>query len=96
MFVTLVHVWVTPDAIEAFKTASHQNHLASIQEPDNLRFDVLQDSEDPCKFVLYEAYQSEAGAKAHKQTAHYQAWRETVAEMMAHPRQGQVHHSVSP
>lgn len=96
MFVTIVDVWVKPESVEAFITACEKNHLASIQEPENMRFDVLQDANDACKFVLYEAYQTEAGAKAHKETAHYLEWRETVAEMMAQPRQGHVHNGIKP
>jgi len=96
MYVTIVDVWVKPESVAAFIEASEKNHLASVQEPENLRFDVLQSAQDPCKFVLYEAYQSEAGAAAHKETAHYLAWRETVADMMAQPRQGHVHQGLNP
>lgn len=96
MFVTIVDVWVKPDQVEAFIAASELNHLASVQEPENLRFDILQSAEDPGKFVLYEAYQTEAGAAAHKQTEHYLKWRETVADMMAKPRAGHVHTGLKP
>lgn len=96
MFVTIVDVWVKPDQVEAFIAASEMNHLASVQEPENLRFDVLQSADDPCKFVLYEAYQTQAGAAAHKQTEHYLQWRDTVAVMMEKPRQGHVHHALKP
>ncbi len=88
MHVTIVHVWVKPEHIDAFIEASRLNHEASVQEPGNRRFDVLQDAEDPAKFVLYEAYASADDAAAHKQTDHYFSWRETVADMMAQPRQG--------
>ena len=88
MHVTLVHVHVKPEAVEAFIEASHQNHLNSTKEPGNRRFDVLQNPEDPTLFILYEAYVSEADAKAHKETAHYLTWRDTVADMMAEPRAG--------
>ncbi len=96
MHVTLVHVYVKPESIEAFKEATRLNHEASIREPGNRRFDVLQDAEVAHKFVLYEAYASEADAKAHKKTEHYLAWRETVAEMMAQPRAGILHHGLFP
>jgi autoinducer 2-degrading protein len=86
---TMVHVWVTPEKVEEFKAASLANHAESIKEPGNLRFDVIQDAADPCKFILYEMYESEEAAAAHKETAHYLKWRETVADMMAQPRQGQ-------
>jgi len=59
-----------------------------VREPGNLRFDVLQDPQDQAHFILYEAYQDEAAAKAHKETEHYLLWRETVADMMARPREG--------
>jgi len=88
MHVTLVHVHVKPESIDAFLDACRLNHEASVQEPGNRRFDVLQDTEEPTHFVLYEAYAGAEDAKAHKATAHYLAWRETVAEMMAKPRQG--------
>lgn len=88
MHVTLVHVHVKPEHIDDFIAASKLNHEASIKEPGNRRFDVLQSPEDPGYFVLYEAYVSAEDAAAHKQTAHYLAWRETVADWMAEARQG--------
>ena len=88
MHVTFVHVHVKPESVTAFIDASHANHSASIQEVGNRRFDVLQDPQDPTRFVLYEAYESADAAAAHKQTAHYAAWRDTVADMMAEPRKG--------
>ena len=88
MHVTLVHVHVLPDHIDDFIRASEANHAASIQEPGNLRFDILQSSDDAARFVLYEAYRSAGDAAAHKETAHYLAWRESVADWMAEPRQG--------
>ena len=96
MHVTIVHVWVKPEAVTAFIEASRLNHKASVQEPGNRRFDVLQDAADPTKFVLYEAYASAEDAAAHKATPHYLAWRETVADMMAQPRQGVVHVGLFP
>jgi len=89
MHVTLVHVRVKPDCSEAFIEACRLNHQGSTAEPGNRRFDILRDSADPRHFVLYEAYADEAAAKAHKQTAHYLAWRQTVAEMMVMPREVQ-------
>lgn len=88
MHVTLVHVHVIPEHREAFIAASCANHAASIQEPGNMRFDILQSPDDPNHFIFYEAYRSAADAAAHKQTAHYHAWRDTVADWMAEPRQG--------
>jgi len=88
MHVTLVHVHVKPESIAEFIEASRRNHEGSTAESGNRRFDILQDAGDPGHFVLYEAYVSEADAKAHKQTAHYATWRDTVTDMMAEPRRG--------
>lgn len=96
MHTTLVHVRVKPEYIDAFIEASRQNHEASTQEAGNRRFDVLQDAGDATRFVLYEAYVSAADAAAHKQTPHYAAWRDTVAHMMAEPRQGVPYHGLFP
>ena len=88
MHVTLVKVQVKPEHIEDFISASRLNHLASIREAGNRRFDVLQSADDPSVFMLYEAYANSAQAQAHKQTEHYIRWRETVAPWMASPRVG--------
>ena len=96
MVVTIVHVKVKPPYIQDFIEATQLNHQHSIQEPENRRFDFLQDPEDETKFILYEAYQTEAGAKAHKQTPHYLTWRATVADWMAEPRQGIPYHVIAP
>ena len=96
MHVTLVHVWVKPESVDAFIEASRRNHEASVKESGNRRFDILQDANDPAKFVLYEAYASAEDAAAHKQTAHYLEWRETVADMMAQPRRGDAYGGLIP
>jgi autoinducer 2-degrading protein len=96
MHVTLVHVHVNAEHVEAFIAATRLNHEASVQEPGNRRFDVLQLAADPTRFVLYEAYATEADAAAHKQTAHYASWREAVADWMAEPRQGVLHRGLYP
>ncbi|MBF0107854.1 MAG: antibiotic biosynthesis monooxygenase [Magnetococcales bacterium] len=88
MHVTLVHVHVKPEQVDAFIEATRVNHERSIKEPGNLRFDVLGDSEDGNRFYLYEVYRTPDDARAHKETAHYAAWRDTVATMMAEPRHG--------
>ena len=90
MHVTIVQVQVKPGSVDAFIEATRLNHQGSVQEPGNRRFDVLQDAVDPTRFVLYEAYASEADAVAHKETAHYLQWREHVAGMMAVPREGRA------
>ena len=89
MHVTLVHVQVKPEHVADFIAATRLNHAASIREPGNRRFDVLQAPDDACRFVLYEAYATPADAAAHKQTAHYAAWRDAVAPWMAAPRRGE-------
>lgn len=81
-----VHVRVKPECIEAFKEATLVNARASIQEPGIARFDFTQRQDDPAQFVLVEAYRSAEAPAAHKETAHYQAWRDAVAPMMAEPR----------
>jgi autoinducer 2-degrading protein len=96
MHVTFVHVHVKLEAIDAFIKATQANHVASVQEGGNCRFDVLQDAQDAGKFVLYEAYVSADAAAAHKQTAHYLTWREQVAPMMAKPRQGVLYNGLLP
>ena len=88
MQVTLVHVHVRPENVQEFIEASLANSRESAKEPGNLRFDVLQLKDDPCRFVLYEAYATAEDAAAHKTTEHYQTWRDTVAGWMAEPRQG--------
>jgi (4S)-4-hydroxy-5-phosphonooxypentane-2,3-dione isomerase len=88
MHVTIVHIHVKPEHVDAFVKASLANSEASSKEPGNRRFDVLQSADDPTKFILYEAYLTAEDAAAHKQTTHYNTWRETVADWMAEPRQG--------
>jgi len=96
MHTTIVHVHVKPDCLDAFIKACRLNHEASIREPGNRRFDVLQSSDDETRFVLYEAYAGPGDAAAHKQTAHYQQWRDSVAGMMAEPRRGDPYQGLFP
>src|SRR3954464_12973019 len=88
--VVLVHVHVKPEHVEAFREATLANARQSVREPGVARFDVLQEEDDPTRFVLVEAYRG-SGAAAHKETAHYQRWRDAVAEMMAEPRSSRKH-----
>lgn len=87
MLVVHVNVSVKPECVEAFKQASVQNAQLSIQEPGIARFDVVQQTDDPTRFVLVEVYRTPEDPARHKETAHYQKWRDTVADMMAAPRQ---------
>ncbi|MCP4131251.1 MAG: antibiotic biosynthesis monooxygenase [bacterium] len=96
MIVTTVAVYVKEEHIDEFISITIENHKGSIQEPGNLRFDVLRSVDDPCRFTLYEAYESEEAAAAHKNTAHYLKWRETVADWMDKPREGIAHSVISP
>lgn len=96
MHATLIHIHVKPEYINAFIDATQTNHEASIVEPGNLRFDVMQAVDDPARFVLYEAYASTEHAAAHKQTAHYLEWRDRVAEWMVSPRQGVAYYGLFP
>ncbi len=86
MLVVHVHVRVRPERMEDFLTATLANARASVQEPGVLRFDVVRDQGDPAHVVLVEVYRDDAGAAAHKETAHYAAWRDAAADMMAEPR----------
>ena len=96
MIVTAVTVYVKPENIEDFIETSTVNQEASIKEPGNMRFDVLQSMTDPTKFLLYEAYQSEAEAAKHKKTEHYLKWKEKVDSWMAKPREGIPHRVICP
>ncbi len=91
MIVTFVHIWVKEAHVEAFIHASKENQAQSVKEQGNLRFDLVQSLDDPCKFVLYEAYESDDAAAAHKETSHYKKWRDTVADYMDKPRMGEKH-----
>ena len=86
MLVVHVHVHVKPDAIGGFKAASAENARHSVQEPGVARFDVIQQDDDPARFILVEVYRTADDPAKHKETAHYKQWRDTVAGMMAEPR----------
>ena len=86
MLIVHVDVRVKPECLDAFKQASLENARNSVQEPGIARFDVIQRQDDPTRFVLVEVYRTEDAPAKHKETAHYQKWRDTVAPMMAEPR----------
>ena len=88
MYVVCVHVHVKMECRDAFLQASLENAKNTVKEPGNLRFDVLQEQEAPDRFLLYEVYRDESGMQAHKQTAHYANWSQTVAPFMAEARYG--------
>jgi len=86
MLIVQVHVHVKPEFVAAFKAATIENARNSVREPGIARFDVIQQEDDPTRFVLVEVYRTVEASAAHKQTAHYAVWRDAVAEMMAEPR----------
>ena len=86
MLVVHVHVHVKPESVEAFREATVENARNSVQEPGIARFDVVQQMDDPTRFVLVEVYRAPDDPARHKETAHYQKWRDAVEDMMAEPR----------
>ncbi len=96
MLVVHVFVDVKPDQVEAFKEASVENARNSVREPGIARFDVIQQQDDPTRFVLAEVYCTPDDPARHKETVHYQKWRDTVADMMAEPRSSIKYGNVFP
>ena len=96
MLIVHVFVHVKLELIEAFKTATLENARNSLQEPGIARFDIIQQQDDPTYFVLVEVYRTSDGPARHKETAHYQKWRDTVADMMAEPRSSIKYTNVFP
>ena len=88
MHIVLVTIHVKPDSVDAFAAAVLENARESIREAGVVRFDVLQQAEDPTWFTLYELYRSPEDQLKHRETQHYNRWKDTVANMMADPRQG--------
>ena len=96
MFIVHVYVHVKPECIEAFKTATLVNARASVQELGVARFDVIQQQDDPSRFLLVEVYRDAAANLAHKETEHYPVWRDTVATMMTEPRVSVKYNNIFP
>ena len=96
MYIVHVHAKVKPEFIEAFRQATIENARNSVQEPGVARFDVLQDRDDPCNFVLLEVYRTREDPARHKETAHYAKWRDTVTEMMDEPRRSVKYDNIYP
>jgi len=86
MLIVQVNVRVKSEFVEAFRNATTENARQSIREPGIARFDFLRHAEDPTRFVLIEAYRDADAPARHKETKHYQVWRDAVAPMMAEPR----------
>ena len=96
MLIVHVHVQVKTGMIDDFKKASIENAQNSIKEPGIARFDLIQDREDPAKFILVEIYRTMDDPARHKETAHYQKWRDTVENMMAGPRKSVKYVNIFP
>ncbi len=96
MIVRLVTCKVKSDAVEAFKTAATANHAGSLKEPGVYRFDVLQNDAAPSEFVLYEVYENEEATMTHKETMHYNKWKQTVEPLLAEPRTSTTFKVVAP
>ena len=96
MLVVHVHVRVKPECVETFKQASLENARDSVREPGIARFDVVQQQDDPTRFVLVEVYRNADAPARHKETAHYARWRDTVAPMMAEARRSVKFDNVFP
>jgi len=96
MLIVHVFVRVKPERIEAFREATLANARQSVMEPGIARFDVIQQQDDPSRFVLVEVYRTADDPARHKETAHYQTWRDTVAEMMAEPRRSIKYTNIFP
>ena len=96
MLIVHVYVQVKPDAVDSFTAATLENARNSIQEPGVIRFDVIQQEDDPTRFVLIEIYRTPADPARHKETPHYLTWRDTVEPMMAEGRRGVKYRSLFP
>lgn len=96
MFIVHVYVHVKPESVDAFRQASIENARNSVREPGVARFDVVQQQDDPTRFMLVEVYRTTNDVALHKETAHYATWRDTVADMMAEPRTSVKYHNVFP
>ena len=96
MLIINVHVWVKRDMVEKFIEATKKNAAASINEPGIARFDVIQQKDDPTRFILVEVYRDDGAPAKHKETGHYRIWRDSVEPMMAAPREGIKHTNIFP
>jgi (4S)-4-hydroxy-5-phosphonooxypentane-2,3-dione isomerase len=96
MYIVHVHVHVKSDKVNEFIVATKENARNSVQEPGVARFDVIQDAKDAARFVLCEVYKTPEAALKHKETQHYLTWRDTVADMMAEPRNGVPYKNIYP
>ena len=96
MIVTCVYIHVKPETVDSFINATIRNHMRTVKEPGNIRFDFVQHADDPCRFMLYEVFDSAEAVDLHKTTEHYLEWRDTVAEFMADTRKGVRYNIIEP
>jgi quinol monooxygenase YgiN len=96
MYILHVHLRVKPEHIEAFKKATVENARASRQEAGVARFDVIQQTDDPTRFMLLEVYRSAEGHAQHRETPHYSAWAAAVTDMLAEPRTRAIYRNIDP
>ena len=96
MLIVHVFVHVKPDSVDAFIEATRENARSSIREPGIVRFDVIQQDDDPTRFLLMEIYRTPEDPARHKETAHYATWRDAVEPMMAEPRRSVKYHEIHP
>ncbi len=96
MLIVYVYVHVKSEFVEAFRQATIENARQSVEEAGIARFDVIQQADDPTRFVLVEVYRTPEDPARHKETSHYQTWRDTVAEMMAEPRSSVKYANIFP
>jgi quinol monooxygenase YgiN len=96
VLIVFVHAHVKPESVQAFVEATRENAAHSIEEPGIARFDVIQRRDDPNRFVLVEVYRTDDDPARHKETAHYQRWRDRVEAMMAEPRRSEKYREIAP
>ncbi|HPH95165.1 MAG TPA: antibiotic biosynthesis monooxygenase [Anaerolineaceae bacterium] len=96
MHIVMVYAHVKPEYVDTFLQASLENARHSLQEPGIARFDVLQEDDDPTRFVLFEVYQTADDPALHRETAHYKTWKSTVEPMMAEARTKTIYHNIFP
>ena len=96
MIIVQVQVHVKPEYVDEFIQATVENARNSVQEHGIARFDVIQQDDDPTRFILVEVYRTVDDPARHKETQHYAKWRDTVAEMMFEPRIGVKYYNIFP
>ena len=96
MNVTLVEINIKPERVDEFLEVFRANHEGALQEPGNLRFDVLQDPEVKTRFFIYEAYKDEDAVAFHKTTPHYKTCVAKLESLMTGPRKKRLFNGLMP